>query len=162
MASPASLYQVLGIPMSATCQEIKTAYRRLARVCHPDVATIDRKDTSADEFKKIYTAYSTLTDPEKRADYDRKLFRPKRPYCSSSSTVNSSSMAGFSGNNFESQNDFSNSSKAVVLSSSMDAMLGKLKGLFLGVEQDGSSIWLSERDAQRQKFLISASFHRQK
>ncbi|KAF8406589.1 hypothetical protein HHK36_008677 [Tetracentron sinense] len=97
IASSASLYQVLGIPMSATCQEIKAAYRRLARVCHPDVATIDRKDSSADEFKKIHAAYSTLIDPEKRADYDRKLFRPKRPYCSSSSTVNSSSMAGFSG-----------------------------------------------------------------
>jgi hypothetical protein len=40
---------------------------------------------------------------------------------------------------FESQNDFNNSSKAGVLSSSIDAKVGRLYGLFLGVEQDGSS-----------------------
>ncbi|EXC35350.1 Chaperone protein dnaJ 11 [Morus notabilis] len=71
----ASLYEILGIPRGATCQEIKAAYRRLARVCHPDVAAIDRKDSSADDFKKIHAAYSTLSDPAKRADYDRKLLR---------------------------------------------------------------------------------------
>ncbi|KAF2306247.1 hypothetical protein GH714_015957 [Hevea brasiliensis] len=62
--------------------DIKSAYRRLARTCHPDVA-LDRKDTSADEFMKIHAAYSTLSDPEKRAVYDRKFFRRNGPLTSS-------------------------------------------------------------------------------
>ncbi|WMV16628.1 hypothetical protein MTR67_010013 [Solanum verrucosum] len=76
--SPASFYEILGIPIGSTIQEIKAAYRRLARVCHPDVAAIDQKDTSADDFMKIHSAYSTLSDPDKRADYDRRLFRRRR------------------------------------------------------------------------------------
>ncbi|XP_008788382.1 chaperone protein dnaJ 11, chloroplastic [Phoenix dactylifera] len=69
----ASLYDVLGLPADATGQEIKAAYRRLARASHPDVVATDRKGTSADEFIRIHAAYSTLSDPDKRADYDRKL-----------------------------------------------------------------------------------------
>jgi DnaJ-class molecular chaperone len=75
MASCTSLYEILGIASASSDQEIKAAYRRLARVSHPDVAAIDRKDSSADEFMKIHAAYSTLLDPEKRASYDRSLFR---------------------------------------------------------------------------------------
>ncbi|XP_038883841.1 chaperone protein dnaJ 11, chloroplastic-like [Benincasa hispida] len=82
MASCTSLYEVLGIPSGASFQEIKSAYRRLARVCHPDVAAVDRKDSSATDFMKIHAAYSTLSDPEKRADYDRKLLRRFRPVAS--------------------------------------------------------------------------------
>lgn len=77
-----SLYEILGVPAAATCQEIKSAYRRLARVCHPDVAAIERKDLSADEFMKIHDAYSTLSDPDKRAEYDQKLFQRSRPLSS--------------------------------------------------------------------------------
>ncbi|TQD97310.1 hypothetical protein C1H46_017068 [Malus baccata] len=79
-----TLYEILGIPAVATCQEIKSAYRRLARVCHPDVAAIEAKDTSADEFMKIHAAYSTLSDPDKRADYDRQFMRRSRPLSSAS------------------------------------------------------------------------------
>ncbi|XP_021274345.1 chaperone protein dnaJ 11, chloroplastic [Herrania umbratica] len=85
MAACSSLYEVLGISVGASNQEIKAAYRRLARVCHPDVAAIDRKDSSADEFMKIHAAYSTLSDPEKRAVYDSKLiWRRQRPLTSAS------------------------------------------------------------------------------
>ncbi|XP_023003937.1 chaperone protein dnaJ 11, chloroplastic [Cucurbita maxima] len=82
MPSYTSLYDVLGLPTEASFQEIKSAYRRLARVSHPDVAAIDRKDSSANDFMKIHAAYSTLSDPEKRADYDRKLLRRCRPVAS--------------------------------------------------------------------------------
>ncbi|CAL5188152.1 unnamed protein product [Lathyrus oleraceus] len=78
ISSP-SLYEILGIQAGASVQEIKSAYRRLARVCHPDVAAIDRKNSSADDFMKIHAAYSTLSDPDKRANYDRSLFRRQRP-----------------------------------------------------------------------------------
>ncbi|XP_004509362.1 chaperone protein dnaJ 11, chloroplastic-like [Cicer arietinum] len=72
-------YEILGVAAVASNREIKAAYRRLARVSHPDVAAVDRKDSSADKFMKIHAAYSTLSDPEKRASYDRSLFRQRQP-----------------------------------------------------------------------------------
>ncbi|KAA8546090.1 hypothetical protein F0562_020459 [Nyssa sinensis] len=82
-----SFYEVLGIPASASGYEIKAAYRRLARTCHPDVvATNVGKERSATEFMKIHAAYSTLSDPDKRATYDRDLFRLGRPFGSPSVT----------------------------------------------------------------------------
>ncbi|XP_071703004.1 chaperone protein dnaJ 11, chloroplastic-like [Rutidosis leptorrhynchoides] len=72
-----SLYEVLGVRIGADAREVKSAYRKLARVLHPDVASSD--SSSADEFMKLHAAYSTLSDPEKRAAYDRSLFqRPAR------------------------------------------------------------------------------------
>ncbi|KAJ4716015.1 Chaperone protein dnaJ 11 like [Melia azedarach] len=73
-----SLYEVLGIPVSASGTEIKAAYRRLARTCHPDVVAVNRKEMSANEFMTIHAAYSTLSDPDKRANYDRDLFFTRR------------------------------------------------------------------------------------
>ncbi|KAL3639054.1 hypothetical protein CASFOL_016961 [Castilleja foliolosa] len=71
----ASFYEVLGIRTGATCQEIKSAYRRLARVLHPDVA---RVDSSGNEFMRVHAAYATLSDPEKRAAYDGSILRRER------------------------------------------------------------------------------------
>ncbi|KAI3724392.1 hypothetical protein L2E82_36166 [Cichorium intybus] len=68
--NPSSLYEVLGVRIGADSKEVKAAYRRLARVLHPDVG---RSESSADEFMKVHSAYSTLADPAKRADYDRTL-----------------------------------------------------------------------------------------
>ncbi|KAL7236998.1 hypothetical protein ACSBR1_020145 [Camellia fascicularis] len=101
MASSTSLYEVLGIPMNATGNEIKAAYRKLARTCHPDVAMVNRRDQSANEFMKIHAAYSTLSDPDKRAVYDRDLFRLRHRFGSSSATsaamATATSMSEFSG-----------------------------------------------------------------
>ncbi|KAL7155482.1 hypothetical protein ABFS83_03G077600 [Erythranthe nasuta] len=69
----ASFYDVLGIQAGATSQEIKSAYRSLARTVHPDVAP-----NSADEFMRVHAAYATLSDPEQRAVYDSSLFRMRR------------------------------------------------------------------------------------
>ncbi|KAF7846762.1 hypothetical protein BT93_L3794 [Corymbia citriodora subsp. variegata] len=100
-ASASSLYEVLGISASASFNDIKVAYRRLARVCHPDVVGVTHKETSANEFKKIHEAYSTLSDPNKRANYDQDLFRRRRPYGSSLSSATmaaaAASMSQFSG-----------------------------------------------------------------
>lgn len=58
-------YETLGVPKTATADEIKKAYRRLARKHHPDAGG------SEDSFKEIGEAYEVLSDPEKRTQYDQ-------------------------------------------------------------------------------------------
>lgn len=63
-----SLYDTLGISKSASSEEIKKAYRRLARKYHPD---INKEKGAEEKFKEINAAYEILSDEQKRAQYDR-------------------------------------------------------------------------------------------
>ena len=61
-------YEILGVPRNATQDDIKRAYRKLARKYHPDVS----KDSDAEaRFKEVGEAYAVLKDPEKRVAYDQ-------------------------------------------------------------------------------------------
>jgi molecular chaperone DnaJ len=62
------LYKVLGVPKGASEEEIKKAHRKLARQYHPDRNPDDPK--AEERFKEIQGAYDTLSDPEKRKEYD--------------------------------------------------------------------------------------------
>src|SRR5215470_6978945 len=63
-----SLYEILGVAKTATADEIRKAYRKLARQHHPDVNPGDRR--AEDKFKKVSAAYDVLSDDKKRAAYD--------------------------------------------------------------------------------------------
>jgi molecular chaperone DnaJ len=67
--TPRDPYEVLGVSRDAGEQEIKKAFRRLARELHPDVNAHD--PLAEDKFKEAAEAYEILSDPERRATYDR-------------------------------------------------------------------------------------------
>jgi len=63
-----SLYETLGVSENASADEIKKAYRKLARKYHPD---INKDESAVDKFKEINAAYEVLSDTEKKQQYDQ-------------------------------------------------------------------------------------------
>src|SRR5437762_2146800 len=67
MATTADFYELLGVSRSATDEQIRSAYRKLARQYHPDV---NSAADASEQFKRITEAYEVLTDPQRRQRYD--------------------------------------------------------------------------------------------
>ena len=70
MAGTGDYYHILGVERNASKDEIKRAYRRLAKKYHPDLNKGDPKE-SEEKFKEVSEAYEVLSDEQKRANYDR-------------------------------------------------------------------------------------------
>lgn len=63
-----NFYEILGVSKTANDDELKSAFRKLARQYHPDLHPDD--EVAANKFKEVNEAYETLSDPQKRAEYD--------------------------------------------------------------------------------------------
>src|SRR5271169_2476479 len=72
-------YDTLGVKRGASADEVKRAYRKLARKYHPDVS---KERNAESKFKDVQEAYEVLKDPEKRATYDRfgRDYRPGQQF----------------------------------------------------------------------------------
>jgi len=95
MARSADYYKTLGVEKKASQDDIKKAYRKLARKYHPDT----NKDAGAeDRFKEVSEAYDVLSDPEKRKQYDRGgLFTGAGPFGGAGGAAGGGTAADFGG-----------------------------------------------------------------
>src|SRR6201987_1531483 len=79
MATPKhDYYETLGVPRKADAEEIRKAYRKLARKSHPDLNPGDK--SSEERFKNVQEAYDVLSDPKKRQMYDQFGFYSENGY----------------------------------------------------------------------------------
>ena len=88
-------YAVLGLPSTATPDEITHAYRRQVKAHHPDTRTTRHTIPPTDEqLRRVLAAYALLRDPERRARYDRAAKRRPTAHRAPAETTNTLNTAG--------------------------------------------------------------------
>lgn len=98
-------YEVLGVPKTASQDEIKSAFRKLAKKYHPDVS---KEENAAEKFKECQEAYAVLSDETKRKQYDQ--------YGHAAFTNENGGFSGFDGFDFGGMEDiFGDYSKTLAL-----------------------------------------------
>jgi len=100
MADKRDYYEVLGVSKGASDDEIKRAYRRLAKKYHPD---LNKEPGAAEKFKEINEANEVLSDPQKRQKYDQFGFAGVDP--SAAGAGGFGDMGGFSSAGFDDLGD---------------------------------------------------------
>jgi molecular chaperone DnaJ len=98
MASQPDYYATLGVPRSANAEEMRKAYRRLARKCHPDLNPGDK--AAEERFKKVQEAYDVLSDPKKKQMYDQFGFYSESGFPGAGSGARPGPGMGFGGFDF--------------------------------------------------------------
>src|SRR3954465_5426081 len=98
MAAKKDYYKILGVAKDAKADDIKKAYRRLARKFHPDVNPNDK--SAEDKFKEVQEAYDVLSDEKKRKVFDRFGYYadnldPDSPFASGAASGGGGTAAGF-------------------------------------------------------------------
>ena len=100
MAEKRDYYEVLGVPKTATADELKKAYRKLAKKYHPDLNPGDKAKEAEEKFKEASEAYEVLSNPEKKARYDQFGHAGVDPQAGGGS-YGGSGFGGFGGGGFE-------------------------------------------------------------
>ena len=100
MAEKRDYYDVLGVSRNASADEIKSAYRKLAKKYHPD---LNKAPDAAEKFKEVNEAYEGLGDADKRAKYDQFGFAGVDPQAAAGGGFGN--MGGFSSGSFDDLND---------------------------------------------------------
>ena len=97
MAEKRDYYEVLGVSRDASQDEIKAAYRKLAKKYHPD---LNNEPGAAEKFKEVNEANEVLSDPDKRAKYDQFGFAGVDP-----NAAGAGGFSGFQSGGFDDLND---------------------------------------------------------
>ncbi|CAM6097954.1 unnamed protein product [Calypogeia fissa] len=74
-----TLYGLLGLEQGVSLNDIKSSYRKLARMYHPDVCLAENREECTKMFMQVQDAYEVLSDPVRRAKYDYQLMNPLSP-----------------------------------------------------------------------------------
>ena len=142
-SSPSDHYKLLGIPRSAGTSEIKAAFRKLAKIHHPDANRQGNREDAAQTFQKVNKAYKTLVDPESKKTYDREIRAQEQALINQRIRAEAAKRRNRSAKNSVGHSwDYNNLNMAAVDTSASDSFVGR-------VHQTTSSVFNNNRQRYR-------------